>query len=380
MKILQVLQFFSPSFGGTVTTLYDLSKELVKLGHEVTVITTDFKLDHDYVKSIEKEGVKVISFKCTFHFASFLYSPSMKKWLNSNLKDYDIVHMHNFRTYQNNITRKYSMKFGIPYVLQAHGSVLPFFQKQFLKKIYDHLWGNNLLRDSKSLFALNESEADQYKKMGGIKTQIEILPNGIDLTEFVCLPNRGVLRKKYSISDDEKIILFLGRINKIKGIDLLIESFLELSSKFNKIKLIVVGPDDGYQSELQTKFKLKNNNIIFTGPLYGEKKLNAFADSDLFVLPSVYETFPVSALESCACGVPVILSDACFITDLIDGKVGLIVDDKESLKNAICEILTSEQLKSSFSKNAKELAKKFDWGNIALLFVEKYETIIKIKE
>jgi len=108
MKILQVIPFFTPARGGSVTVSYYLSKELSKSGHEVTIITTDFEFDEEYAKSIE--GVNVISFKCIANHGLFLYSPSMKKWLRDNINNFDVVHLHNFRSYQNNVVYKYAKK------------------------------------------------------------------------------------------------------------------------------------------------------------------------------------------------------------------------------------------------------------------------------
>lgn len=134
MRILQVIESFSPQFGGPVKSVYNISRELSKRGHEVTIATTDIEYDDNYIKSIEKYGVQVISFKYDFNFAFFLYSPSMKSWLDSEIKNFDIIHMHNFRTYQNYIVSKYAKKNGVPYILQARGSVLPFFKNKLLKR------------------------------------------------------------------------------------------------------------------------------------------------------------------------------------------------------------------------------------------------------
>lgn len=125
MKILQVIPYFTPKRGGDVNVCYNLSNQLVGREHEVTIISSDFEFDSKYAASIAKEGVKVIQFHCVAKAGLFLTSPSMNKWLKKNLGNYDIVHMHNFRSYQNNSTHYYAMRYKIPYILQAHGSVLP---------------------------------------------------------------------------------------------------------------------------------------------------------------------------------------------------------------------------------------------------------------
>ena len=139
------MSFFTPTRGGSVKSVYNLSKELAKNGHDVTIITTDFKFDKEYAKSIEKERVTVIPFHCVTNIGFFLISPSIKKWLKENIKNFDIVHMHNFRSYQNNVVYRYAKKYNIPFICQAHGSVLPFFSKVSFKKIFDLVWGKKIL-------------------------------------------------------------------------------------------------------------------------------------------------------------------------------------------------------------------------------------------
>ena len=94
-----------------------------------------------------------------------------------------------------------------------------------MKEIFDKLWGFDILHDASRAFALTEVEKEQYLKMGVSKDKIEIVPLGINLEEYDNLPERGKFKSKHDISDDEKVILFLGRIHEIKGLDLLIKKF-----------------------------------------------------------------------------------------------------------------------------------------------------------
>lgn len=376
MKILQVIPFFTPARGGSVMVPYYLSKELSKRGHKVTIITTDFEFDREYAKSIKKEGVEVIPFHCIANIKLFLISPNMKKWLKTNIKDFDVIHMHNFRSYQNAVAHHYAKKHGIPYILQARGSIPRIIEKQRLKKLYDWVWGNKILRDASKVIALTEAEAEQYKKMDVDENKIEIVPNGIDLSEYENLPKRGEFRRKYKIKDNEKIILSLGRIHKIKGIDLLVRAFADLTKTSDNIKLVIVGPDDGFLSNLKKQIKdLKiEDRILITGPLYGENKLKAFVDADVYVLPSFYETFSNTVLEAWACGTPVILTDRCGITDYAK-KIGCVVEyDKDKLKHAITKILTDEGLRRKIGKEGiRVVREKFGWDRI----FEQLENIYK---
>ena len=372
MKILQAIPFFTPARGGSVTAPYNLSKHLAKRGHEVTVFTTDFEFDEEYAKSLD--AVRVVPFHCIANMSLMLISPTMKRQLKKEIKDFDVIHMHNFRSYQNVLVHHHAKKYGIPYILQAHGSVLPFFQKQRLKKLYDLVWGYRILKDASKVIALTKMEAEQYKKMGVDEDKIEIVSNGIDLSEYENLPERGGFRKKYLISDDEKIILYLGRIHKIKGVDLLVKAFADLIKELDDVRLVIAGPDDGFLSTLKGQIEdLKiGDRILFTGPLYGMDKLEAYVDADVYVLPSVYETFPVTVLEACACGTPVIVTDRCGIADVVE-KVGCVVEyDKEQLRDAIIKNLSNAEVRNRFGENGRKLVKEeFNWDKI----VKKLENV-----
>ena len=376
MKILQVTNFFKPSWesGGPARVAYEISKKLVERGHEVTVYTTDgfkWRIDVEKNKPADVDGIKTYYFR---NLSSYLtrkmnlpipyYLPIVAR---RTLRDFDMIHIHEYRTVLAIVVHHYAKKYGIPYVLQPHGS-LPRIGKEGLKKLYDWVWGYNILKDASKVIALTKTEAEQCKMMGVDEDKIEIIPNGIDLSEYENPPGRGEFRKKYLLN--EKIILYLGRVHKIKGLDLFARAFAELSKEIDNVKLVIAGPDDGYLTSLK---KLVadleiSDKVLFTGPLYGEEKLRAYVDADVYVLPSVYETFPVAVLEACACGVPVIVTDRCGIADFIDGNVGYVVEyDKNQLRDAITKVLSDEGLRRRFRGVGKRLVReKFSWDKVVL--------------
>jgi glycosyltransferase involved in cell wall biosynthesis len=378
LKILQVLPFFTPARGGSVTVPYALSKELAKRGHNITIIASDFEFDAEYAKSIESYGVKVVVFPCVVHLGLFLYSPKMKKWLRENIKKFDIIHMHNFRSYQNNIVHTYAKLHGVPYLVQAHGSVLPFFQKQNLKKVYDWVWGNKILRDATKVIAITNTEAEQYRTMGVNENKIEIVPNGIDLSEFENLPKRGRFRKKYGIGDDEKIVLYLGRIHKIKGIDILVESFADLAKELDKVRLVIVGPDDGYLETIKNKISTLSleEKITITGPMYGVDKLGAYVDADVYVLPSIYEVWSITALEAIMCRTQIIITNDCGCSEIVkNSNCGYLVkysdvnDLKEKIKFALGN---SEEVREMVNRGKQYIEENLNWGSVAKKIESSY--------
>lgn len=373
---MQVIPYFVPawSYGGPVSVAYNVSKELVKRGHRVTVCTTDVLNVNSRAEEKEEviDGIKLRRFRnvsgSLIHHHNIFFSPGMFSGIKKELSDFDIIHMHEYRTIQNVIVHHYAMRYSIPYVVQAHGSLPTTTTKQRLKKLYDNIWGYKLLRDASRVIALQETEVGQYKSMGVIEDKIEIVPNGIDLSEFDNLPQRGEFRKKYGLNDHEKIILYLGRIHETKGIDLLVRAFAGLTKVMDGVRLVIVGPDDGYLSRLVglTRELKAQERVLFINPLYGADKLEAYVDADVHISPRAWEPFGLTLLESCACGTPVICSQGCGIGDIINDKAGFAVPHNEvQLSNAMLYMLSNKKIRQKFGLYGKLLVKEhYNWEKI----------------
>jgi glycosyltransferase involved in cell wall biosynthesis len=290
------------------------------------------------------------------------------------LQNFDVIHMHEYRTLQNVMVHYYAKKYGVPYILQAHGSLPQNTPKQKLKKLFDYLWGHKLIRDASKLIALTETEVEQYKGMGVNEDKIEIVPNGVDLAEFDDLPPRGNFRKRYGLDDSQRIILYLGRIHQTKGVDLLLKAFAGLLHHASDARLIIAGPDNGYLKTLKhLMWEMKiEEGVIYTGPLYDRDKLEAYVDADVFVTPS-FSGFPMTFMEACACGVPIITTEKGDQLDWLNGQVGLVVPyDEKRLEEALRLMLSDDRMRQELNENGKSLVReRFNWTKIA----EKVESI-----
>ena len=345
---------------------------------------------------VDVDGIKVDYFRNLsngFKLKTMLDTPLAAPFkIRNDIKGYDIIHydiihIHEHRQTLAIFASYFARKNNIPYVVQAHGSVLPFFQKEGLKNIFDKVFGFKILHNASCVFALTEVEKEQYLKRGVDEDKIEIVPLGINLDEYENLPDYGKFRSKFNIGENDKLILFVGRIHEIKGLGLLIDSFNDLINQHNEnhsledissssIKLAIVGPDDGYLVKLEDKIKEYSleDNVIITGPLYKEEKQEALVDCDLFVMPSKYESFTTSGLEAMACSKPLVLTKNNHIHDWVDGNVGLACDDnKDSLREAIEKVLFDEDLSLIFARNGQKLIKeKYNWDIINDQILEIY--------
>jgi len=168
MKILEVIPYFIPaySYGGPVKVCFDVSKELVRRNHSVTVVTTDTLDEKKRIKKLEEEadGIKIIRFRNVSNWMAKKlngYLPlGFYLWTKSNIKKFDFVHCHDFFTLQNIIVSYFCKKYNVPFVIQPHGSLSSVRKNarfSFVKKIFLKIFFN-VLKNSKNIIALTENE------------------------------------------------------------------------------------------------------------------------------------------------------------------------------------------------------------------------------
>lgn len=389
MKVLQVTNAFKPSweYGGPARVCYEISKKLRERGHDITVYTMDgymTRLKTKKNRPLNVDGISAYYFRnlsmyITKKINLFLpyYMPFIAR---KDIKNYDLIHVHEHQTMLAIFTCHYARKYHVPYVLQAHGSITPKSHLIILKKVFGYFFGRHIMRNAAKVIALTESEANEYLSVGIPKEKIEIIPNGINVAEYDNVA-RGQFRKLFPIGDDKKMILFLGRIHPIKGIDLLIDAFYDLQ-KERDVLLVVAGPDNGCLPALKAKIDDLNMNdkVVFTGLLVDPLKTEAIADSDIFVLPSRYEVFGMVILEACACGIPVVTTNRSHIGALIDGKAGRVIDyDREQLRITMRELLDDKSKREQYGANGKKFVREsFNMDIVGTRLEEMYDTVINM--
>ena len=374
MKILQVIPYFYPawSLGGPVRCAYHISRELVKKGHEVTVLTTNALTSRTDLRTSKREysvdGIKVRYFRNMARFSGLYLSPGLAHALKSQVQNVDVIHMHEYRSFQNLITHLYARKFSRPYVLTAHGSVPRVFEKFLLKKLFDEAFGSRILNDALRVLASSRIEMRQFLEAGVPSDKVAIIPNGIDVESFETLPKPGTFKKKFGLDGDSSMVLFAGRIHKRKGIDFLIDAFASLND-LNSV-LVIAGPDDGYMSTLKERAHRLGigGKVIFTGFVPENDKLAAYVDSAVVVYPGIYESFPLVPLEAALCSKPVIVSDDSIMAEIVtQGGFGLSTKygDVAQLRELLLKILSNPKIAEEMGRKGREFVKEnYSWRDI----------------
>ena len=371
MNILMVTLAYSPAitFGGTVKVVQNNARELVRRGHQITVYCTN-RLDRQHKiaqRTIEREdqGVRIVYHNTWFipwwqgNFGPSL-SSGMIRYLYREGKRFDIIHINEARAFTTVVAALYAQAVHIPYIIQAHGSFVFGLRSHHLKRIYDKLIGQRIYSRASKVIALRPEEIAECESVGIPSHKITVIGNGINLADWQVRREDGLcFRTRFGIPIDALLVLFLSRIDKKKGPDLMVEALRQL--KAPNVYCVLAGPDDGYQQyvqQLAINYGL-SDRVIFTGLLKDGEIQAAYAAADVFVLPSRFDTFPMAIVEALASGLPTIITETCQVAELLREKAGLVTPaDPTAIANALHRITSDPDLRSIYAKGARKLAER----------------------
>ena len=359
---------------------YNLSKCLTRKGHKVTVYTTDALAIDTNARTKnqyqEIEGISVFKFRNMAKFCDLFISPGIICALKKNIKDFDVVHLHEYRTFQN-LVFKY-LKESVPYVLSCHGEFTykeEQWNQRLPRRFFEYVFGKGLVSNANRLIALTPFEAREFLRAGIKPDKIAVVPNGIAVEDFSDIPLRGYFGTLFGI-EKHPIILYLGRIHKRKGIDTLVKAFFLLSKDRCDARLVIAGPDDGFLSTLERDVRSLNlkDKVSFTGPLNRRQVLAALNEASVVVYPSIQEGFPIVPLEAGIMEKPIIVSDDPAMNYVREGGFGLTIEygNTIQLKEALETILNNPEASRKLGANGREYVTRFhSWETIA----ERVESI-----
>lgn len=368
MKILHTISSIDKNSGGTSTYLQLLANELSKhISLEVITMQTDNPL------SLDKEVKLFFANKSGTGFMGI--SKDMKQYLNK--VEANIFHGNGMWQYPVHAMAKFAQKRKTPYIITPHGMLEPWAINagKWKKKLALALFQRKDLENAVCIHATARSEAENIRQLG-FKNPIAVIPNGIDVMEF---PFHSKEKNK-----KERTILFLSRIHPKKGIELLIEAWQKLDKalKINwKIEIAGNG-DSAYVESLQKLIdeKCLAKEIHIIGPQFGEAKLKAYQQADLFVLPTYSENFGIVVAEALACGVPVITTKGAPWEELNTKNAGWWIEiGIESLVESLKQAMQlNDAERQQMGVNGRKLVEKnYSIESVAQKMIQLYQWILK---
>lgn len=386
MRIAFFTNCYKPLVNGVVTSISSLKEAYERKGHEAYVFAPRVK---DYVDQ-EKNVFRYRSVNLTSKVKYPLPIPlsfRVKKIITEF--NPDIVHIHH-PFLLSSVAIMYGKRLGIPKILTLHTqyeqyahyvSPIPERLTQEAIKMIIH----NLSYKIDCITTPSESMRELIRSYG-VKNRIEIIPNAIHLISFKedDVFKRTEIKKKYNLKEDDKIILFVGRVASEKSIDKIIKALAIIKKRdISKVKLLIIGDGPAMDELKQLARTLKiEKDVIFAGTVSYEEIRHYYKTAYVFTIASTTETFGIVTIEALASGVPVLAVKAPGAVDILtDGVDGLLVDnDVEKFANALEKIIREPELREKLSRGALKTSEKYSIDTISERMLNLYREVIEIEK
>lgn len=298
-----------------------------------------------------------------------------------DLKAFDIVHIHGLWSMQLHRVVSACRKTGIPYIIAPRGMLEPWsLQQKWLKKrVARFLYQDADLKYAAALHATAESEAEQFRRLG-FKNYCIVSPNGVNVpARRIDDVGRGERR--------ERRALFVSRMHAKKGVLELVESWARIKPQDWVCELVyTLNGKEETQYEAKVKAKVKalglEDRFLFTGPLDDERKWEAYARADLFVLPTHSENFGIVVAEALWAGVPVITTKGTPWNDLETSHCGWWIElpPKDSLDAALLQAVDSRELRKMGEAGHRLVQERYTWNAVCQSVIHGYEQVLNTCE
>ena len=385
MKVLIVVPALGNVYGGPSKSVVELAEAIGKRGVSIDIVATNANgskaLDFPLLTWIQKNNYRVQYFPY-WNILDYKFTCSLTYWLFHHVSEYDLVHTNAVFSYPV-IPAYWACRIHqIPYTVTPRGMLEPWAlsYKANKKKLYYALFEKPALQKASTIQLLASTEAEGIKPLN-LKAPLVVIPNGIHRQDFDNLPDPKYFYEKFPDTFNKNLILFLGRIDPKKGLDLLAPAFAQVLAKFPQSHLIVAGPDNiDFLLKVQDYFNQEGclNAVTFTGMLTGSIKRAALSAAKVYVAPSYSEGFSMSVLEGMASGLPCVITTGCNFPEAATAKAAHVVEiDSNAIAEALIQCLQSPQEAKAMGARARELIlKEYTWDKIATKLIDIYQKII----
>lgn len=381
MRILNICAY-TWAIGGPARVIYDHTAEVLKQGHQVDILSPMTPGDKSYPVP---EGANLIECVRTTPISNYYreFSIDLYRYLKAHIHLYDVIHMHGIWHFGSLAPFMIPNKAAL--VITIHGLLdrWAVAHHQWKKDLVSLLYQKRVLGKADLIHVFNTDEEEDVVRYLGYKPKNMVtIPNGMKVSEYTVLPPKGLFRAKHGIRPDQKIILFMARLNIKKGLDLLLPAFQQIYTQQPDALLILAGPDDGYQKETEAFIQQHKmgDRVKLVGMLTDLNKKEALADADVFALPSYSEGFSIAVLEAMTSQVPALVSDRVGFVDYIQKYDAAYVTPltPEDVAQGLLKILQDDTYAKNLAKRAYQMViENFDIKVVANQLLEEYKKIQK---
>jgi glycosyltransferase involved in cell wall biosynthesis len=361
--------------GGTAERTFQMSRFLASQGVQCTVLTMDIELDEQRIADLAPASVVALS--CLWK----RYYVPWTKWkkIRQLVEDADVIHIMGHWGVLNALVYLAARFSNKPYVVCPAGALPLFGRSQIIKRVYNWVIGYAIIRNASAWIAVTKSEFSQFKAYGVDESKITVIPNGINVDNFPSVEPQMFINK-YQLPYSP-IILFMGRLNLIKGPDILLNAFIQAQKDLANYHLVFVGPDGGMLPMLQKRAQEADvaEKVHFVGYVGGDDKSAAYHAADLLVVPSRQEAMSIVALEAMVCGTPVLLTDQCGFNEIksINSNLEVTVDANK-IAEKLVGLLADKTLLQGIAISLQNFAiDNYSWDHVIKKFLSLYKKILQ---
>ena len=365
--------------GGMSVYIRELTRELGKMGHAIDIYTRVHDPADPRVESLGQQarlihlraGKEATIQKMAVYFTLPEFTFNLENYWQDNGLEYDIVFSHYWLSAL--VGKYFRQKREIPYITMYHtlGAVknaIGIGEGEPELRIVSE---RETIEDCQKIIVATEKEKqDLVRYYGARREKIGVVPCGVNMELFKPV-DKTAARQKLGLTDD-KILLFVGRVDPLKGIDQLLRAIPLLKNR-DGLRLIVIGGDENSRVEGSKLQKLSaelniREQVTFQGLIKQEQLPYFYSAADACIVPSYYESFGLVPLESLACGTPVVATDVGDLKNIIrQGETGYIVADNspDKLAKSIAALLTKPRRDMESGLSIRASVSPWDWANIA---------------
>jgi glycosyltransferase involved in cell wall biosynthesis len=375
MQILNVVSVLAAKEGGgNAERIVQLSRAVCSLGESCMIITLDIG---DWQARREQLGhAKLVVLPCL----NKRYQLPVISWhrIVEQVRQADVIHFMGYWSLLAVLVSFAAKRCGVPCVVSPAGALPIYGRSKFRKLIFNWMIGLKFVSKAAGWIAVTKSELPDFAKYGVPIERVEIIPNGIVEADYVCRDEDQA--RLNGLLPSGQFILFMGRLNPIKGPDLLLEAFIRVHHDFPGVSLVFAGPDEGMRASLEIRAKACGilEKVCFLGFVGGVEKVATYRAATMLVVPSRMEAMSIVAVEAGICGISVLITDQCGLNDLSEVNAGLVVPASEEglaagLRSALSDL---DRLKAWGKKWQSLVRERFLWRDLAIRFRDYFEQII----
>jgi glycosyltransferase involved in cell wall biosynthesis len=383
MNVLHVIPAVAARYGGPSHAVLGMGRALAHQRVDVLIATTDAdgpgRLPVEPEAPQSWQGVPTIFFPRQWS-EGFKYSRPLARWLGQHVLDFQVVHIHAVFSHACLAAAHACRLSRIPYVVRPLGTLDPWSlrQKPVRKRLLWHFGASQMLREAAAVHYTTTAEQCLAETPLALQRGV-VIPLGVDAEYFDDPenPNGG------GPAEGHPYVLMLGRLHPKKGMELLVDVFLQFAShpESKDWRLVIAGDGD---AEYVANFKQLvhsrggDDKILLSGWLGGVRKAAALRGAALLALPSRQENFGLVVAESLACGTPVLVSDQVNLADQITAaNAGWVVPlERARLFEALCEALGNTDERVRRGAAGRELARaRFKWDVVAAQLGQLYSNL-----